>query len=245
MKLEAKTALITGGARRLGRCMGLALARAGAHVVVHYHRSREDAEATVEAIRAAGVNAWLLAADLADPVAAAGCVGRASELAGPIDILVNNASVFEPSRLLSLTGDDLLGNVRLHALAPLELARAFAAQQREGAILNLLDARIAGTDPEHAAYHLSKQMLYALTRSLALELAPSVRVNGIAPGLVLAPEGEDTAYLEARAHSLPLRRHGTPDDVADAALYLLRSDFVTGQVIFVDGGYHVRGPNHV
>ncbi|HNR34300.1 MAG TPA: SDR family oxidoreductase, partial [Candidatus Hydrogenedentes bacterium] len=131
--------------------------------------------------------------------------------------------------------------VNLNALAPFLLGRCLAAQKRPGGIVNLLDARIADYDREHASYHLSKRLLFTLTRMMAVEFAPCVRVNGIAPGLILPPEGKDESYLAQLAATNPLNRYGSPDDVAEAVLYLLRSDFVTGQVIFVDGGRHMRG----
>ena len=107
--------------------------------------------------------------------------------------------------------------------------------------MNLLDSRITDYDREHAAYHLSKRMLFALTRMLALELAPRTIVNAVAPGLILPPEGKDEDYLRRMAHTVPLNRHGDAGDIEQAVLFLLRCEFVTGQVIFVDGGRHMEG----
>jgi len=123
----------------------------------------------------------------------------------------------------------------------LQLSRALAAQGRSGQVLNLLDCRILSYDAEHAAYHLSKRMLFSLTRMLALELAPRLRVNAVAPGLILPPPGRDEAYLQALARTNPLQRHGGAGDVVRAALFLMQSGFVTGQVIYVDGGHHMTG----
>ena len=239
--MAGKIALVTGAARRLGRAVALALANDGVSVIVHCSASAAEAEAVAREIRRRRARAWTLRADLADPAQAHDLLPRAAETAGPVDYLVNNASIFTPSRLRDFTRQELDANIRVNALAPLLLARAFAAQGREGAIVNFLDARIADYDREHAAYHLSKRMLYSLTKMMALEFAPLVRVNAVAPGLILPPPGKDESYLRRFVGSNPLRRIGTPEGVAAAVLFLLRSDFITGQVVYVDGGRHLRG----
>ncbi len=246
--LKNQTAIVTGAARRIGRAVAVALAREGVNVVVHYLSSPEDAERTALEARAHGVQAWTLPADLADPAQAEALVPRARELAGALDILVNNASIFPKNRLADFTAEDLAANMQVNAFAPLVLARAFAILERPSrdnrpgpSIINLLDSRITDYDEEHAAYHLSKRMLFALTRMMALEFAPVVRVNAVAPGAVLAPEGESEPYLEVMKSTNPLRRFGDAEGVTSATLFLLRSDFVTGQVIYVDGGRHLKG----
>ncbi len=247
--LRGRVALITGGAKRLGRAIALGLAREGVSCVLHYSHSEREAEETAGEIRAigaasagAGARAWTLAARLEDPGEAAALFPRALEAAGePVDILINNASIFPKDRLDEVTLERAAENLQVNALAPLALARAFAAQKRPGHILNLLDSRIADYDREHVSYHLSKRALFALTRMMALEFAPLVAVNALAPGLILPPPGETEDYLRALAHTNPLRRVGSPAGVVDAALFLLRSDFITGQVIFLDGGRFLRG----
>jgi len=239
--IQGKTALVTGAAKRLGRHAALALAQRGAHVVVHYRESQAEAEATAAELAALGVKAHTVCADLADPDGASKLVPRAQDAAGPIDILVNNASCFGPSALTDLALADLVHNVQINAMAPLQLARAFAAQQRPGSIVNLLDTRMLDYDRQHAAYHLSKRMLADLTRMMALEFAPRLRVNAIAPGLVLPVPGQDDAFLERMAATNPLQAVGEPQDVARAMVYLLESPFVTGEILFVDGGYHMEG----
>jgi len=239
--LAGRTALVTGAAKRLGRATALALAREGADVVVHYGRSGAEAEAAAEEIRRLGRRAWTVRADLSDPAQAAGLVAGACEQAGPLDILVNSASIFPDGRLTDVSAEELALNVQVNAMAPLALGRAFAAQGRRGDIVNFLDARITDYDRDHAAYHLSKRMLADLTRMMALEFAPAVTVNAVAPGLILPPAGEDESYLDRLASTNPLGRHGDAEDVTRAVLFLLASDFVTGQVIFVDGGRHMRG----
>lgn len=240
--LRGQVALVTGAGKRLGRAVATALACEGAAVIVHYRSSRDEATELAEELKASGVGAWPLEADLAGPAAATNLIGRARELAGrPIGILINAASSFTPSGVMDFTTQDLAANVQLNALSPLLLSRGLAAQGLPGRIVNFLDARIVEYDEEHAAYHLSKRMLFSLTRMLALELAPLIRVNAVAPGLILPPPGQDESYLQAMARTVPLNRHGRPADVVRAVLFLLHSEFVTGQVIYVDGGRNLKG----
>lgn len=239
--LSGKSALVTGASRRIGRAVSLALAREGVNVVVHYGASRSDAESLVKEIRGMGPKADALQANLADLNQAKALFAHAEALVGPISIVVNNASVFPESSLTAFEPEDLYANVDVHALAPLLIVRALNAAGRSGAVLNFLDAMIADYDRKHAAYHLSKRMMYSLTRMMAVEFAPRLRVNAVAPGLILPPEGKDEGYLAALAHSNPLNAYGSVDDVVEASLFLLKSDFVTGQVIYVDGGRNLRG----
>ncbi len=166
---------------------------------------------------------------------------EAAAQTGSVDILVNNASIFEPDTVWNATEESVWKNLRIHALAPLLLARELAGQGRPAHVINLLDTRVTVYDREHASYHISKRVLLTLTRMLALELAPNVAVNAIAPGLILPPAGEEEGYLAKLAHTNPLKRYGGPADVVDAVLFLLGSRFITGQIIYVDGGYHMRG----
>ena len=239
--LAGKTALVTGAAKRIGRATALALASEGAHVVVHYRSSGKEAEQVASTIRKRGVEAWTIQADLADRHAAEALLAGAREGAGPIDILVNSASVFPTGTLADMTIEDIALNMQVNAIAPFIIARCFAAQGREGSVVNLLDTRIVDYDAAHTAYHMSKRMLFTLTRMMALEFAPSVRVNAVAPGLILPPPGKDDAFGERMTSRTPLQRVGDIEDVTDATLFLLRSEFVTGQVIFVDGGFHMKG----
>jgi pteridine reductase len=239
--IGGKISLVTGGAKRIGRAIALALARQGTHVVIHYHTSQHEAESAAAEVRAYGVQAWTVQADLSDLAQVETVIPTARELAGTLDILINSASIFPQNRLTDFTADDFLQNMYTNALAPLWLSRAFAQQATEGVIINLLDTRMLDYDREHAAYHLSKRTLYTLTKMLSLELAPHIRVNGVAPGLILPPPGKDETYLEQQKQTNPLHRIGSLDDITEAIVFLLRSDFITGQVIYVDGGRHVKG----
>lgn len=238
--LKGKTALVTGAAKRLGRACALSLAQAGANVVVHYHRSAAAADALCADLKRHGVDAWPLPGDLAQPAEAEGLLPRAIALAGPVHILVNNASIFDPSRLDDVSFEQLTQNAAVNAWAPFVLSRAFAAQGLPGRIVNFLDTRVDGYDWPHVAYILSKHLLAVLTRMTALAYAPDITVNAVAPGLVLPPPGEDDRYLDRLAGSVPLQRHGTEADIARTVMFLLSSDFITGEVIHVDGGVHLR-----
>jgi pteridine reductase len=241
---SGKRVLVTGGARRLGREVALALARLGANVAVHYNSSREPAVALCRELEALGVGAIPVEGDLADEAAVEHLFQDAWGGLGGLEFLVNNASVFPPGRLDEMEMSDLLHNIRVNAWAPFLLTRALWRKLRgtgmRGSVVNLLDTRLVGGDLAHSAYHLSKAMMGEMTKMMALEFAPELQVNGVAPGAVLPPEGLDAAYLEGLTASLPLRRRGFPADIAEATVYLLGASFVTGQVVFVDGGRHIR-----
>jgi len=239
--LAGKSALVTGAGKRIGRAVALALAEHGANVVVHFGASKDAAEDTAQTIRIMGREAWTVHADLADEAASRVMLQQAIALPDGLDILVNSASIFPESELKSFTYAELDESIRINAWAPMTLSRAFAAQKRRGHIVNFLDTRILDFDARHVAYHLSKRMLFSLTRMMAKDFAPDIQVNAVAPGLVLPPPGKDESYLESLKHTNPLNRYGSLEDITRAVLFLAGSDFVTGQVIYVDGGRHMDG----
>jgi len=246
--IRGKVALITGASRRIGRALAIALAEEGVHIVAHDHGTREaDTIKVCNEVVGCGAKSWRLSADLVKPEEYETLVARALQAAGSLDILINNASQFLPNTLMDVGFGDVTRHMHVNAWAPFVLSREFARLVDRGKIINLLDTRIIGYDRAHVAYILSKHMLTVLTRMCALEFAPDITVNGVAPGLILPPPGKDETYLDQMAQAVPLKRHGSPEDVADAAFYLLKSDFVTGQIIYVDGGRHLReeahGPN--
>ena len=233
--------LVTGGAERLGAAMARRFHAAGADVVVHYHRSQHAATEFTDALnRLRAGSASIVCADLNDVDALPGLAAAAVERHGRLDVLVNNASTFYPTPVGAITAtqfEDLIGtNLR----APLFLSQAAAPALRSahGLIINMVD--IHGRRPlrEHPVYSAAKAGLIMLTRSLARELGPEVRVNAIAPGPVLWPERELDAALKAEiVAKTALKRSGSPDDIARTALYLAtEAPYVTGQVIAVDGG---------
>jgi len=238
--VAGKTALITGASKRLGRATALALAGEGVNIVVHYRASAAAAEELAAELAARGVQAWPMAADLADLAGHDALIAQAREVAGSLDILINNASIFAPDTIAQVTFDAVLRNAQVNAWAPFALSRAFAGQVGRGKIVNLLDAKVKGHDPAHVSYILSKHLLAVLTRMTALEFAPDITVNAVAPALILPPAGKDYAYLDQLAARVPLKRHGDPQDIADAIVFLVKSAYITGQVIYVDGGWHLN-----
>ncbi|MDF7825275.1 SDR family oxidoreductase [Pontiellaceae bacterium B12227] len=228
MNLKGKRALVTGGAVRIGRAITEALQAAGAEVVVHYLSSAEEAEA----LSPFTVQGNLLSAD--------DCA-RMVEKAGPLDILVNNASLFTKDRLADGFPERVLREFQVNLFAPMELTRLFAVQAEEGAVINLLDRRIRANDTKALPYSITKKGLEELTKLSALELAPNIRVNAVAPGPILPPPGESGEDFAVRAGNVPLELFPTPGNIAEAALFLLKADYCTGQVIYVDGGQHLLG----
>jgi hypothetical protein len=238
--LSGKTALVTGGARRIGREICLSLARRGVNVVVHYQTSVLQAKNLCSEIRDLGVNAWSIAADFKKAESAETIVEKTLQRAGRLDMIVNNASVYTKSTLSGVIWPDLSLNMQVNAWAPLIIGREFKRLVGRGSIVNLLDSRICGGDPTHLGYIVSKRTLADLTAMMALEFAPKIAVNAVAPGLVLSPAGAGPAALKKLSANLPLERHGSPRDVAQAVVFLLQSSFITGQVIYVDGGRNIR-----
>jgi NAD(P)-dependent dehydrogenase (short-subunit alcohol dehydrogenase family) len=238
MDPAGRIAVVTGGAHRVGRALSIGLARAGADVVVHYNASADEASETVAAIEALGRRALAVAADLGDPAQIDRPLRAAAELGG-LDILVNSASLFEraPVEDIDAAAWDRVLDVNLRA--PFLLARAAAPLLRErapGLIVNIADLSAFQAWPSFAHHAVSKAGLVHLTRVLARALGPHIRVNAIAPGTVLPPEdfqGEDYAGGSDRR---VLHREGSPHDVVDALLYLVRAEFVTGQILIADGG---------
>lgn len=234
-----KTALVTGGAHRVGREITLALARAGANVAVNYYRSAAEAEKTAADAEALGVGAMAVRADVADWEQVKAMVSAAQTRFGGVDILVNSASRWEETPFPS---DDVapwrrVTDVLIHgsyhcanAVAPLMLAKG------QGAIVNIVDLSALEPWPGFTAHSVGKSALLALTRQLALELSPAVRVNAVAPGPVLPPADFDDEKIARIAEMTLLERWGTPADVTDAILYFIRAEYVTGELLAIDGG---------
>lgn len=241
--LAGSAALVTGGARRIGRTLCLALAREGATVVVHFGTSEGAAADTVLELEAFGGKAFKLPGDLADPDVAAELPARAAALAGrPLDILVNNASVFSQGSPADTTPEQWDLNQAVNLRAPWLLSRAFVEGMPvsgTGNIINLNDFRAVKPGADHFAYTISKAGLHGLTRSLALALAPAVRVNELALGAVLPPEVAPGDYIHTLKEQIPTKRFPSLDEVSHAMLFLLGNNGVTGQTIFVDGGRHL------
>jgi NAD(P)-dependent dehydrogenase (short-subunit alcohol dehydrogenase family) len=233
-------ALVTGGARRIGRAICLELAAAGFDVALHHRASDAEAAGTAREVEALGRRAVCLSGDLADIAATRTLVGRAAAVLGPLAVLVNNASVFVDDRLDSLTDESWAAHLDVNLRAPVLLAQAFAAQAPAGAsIINILDQRVLKPDPRFFSYGLSKSALWVATRTMAQALAPRIRVNGVGPGPTLPSVHQTDADFAAEAAATPLGQPGSPEAVARAVLWLVDAGQVTGQMIAVDGGQHL------
>ena len=240
-----KTALVTGGARRIGRTLCLALARAGFDVAVHYGQSADEANELVAELQSLGVRAHALSADLTDELATRMLIAQANDVLGTIGVLVNNASIFEYDALTQEAPLELVQfekHWRANTFAPLLLMQQFAQQfdeSQNGVVINILDQKLHNPNPDFLSYTLSKAALEHATTLAALALAPRVRVVGIAPGLSL-PSGEQNAADFAAAHSHTILNRGSnPDDVAQAMIYAIAAQSVTGTTLLVDGGQHL------
>jgi NAD(P)-dependent dehydrogenase (short-subunit alcohol dehydrogenase family) len=234
--MQGKTALITGAAKRLGRAIALSLADSGYNIIVHYRSSKKDAEKLCRELKNKKVTAWALKADLEDQRNVKDLIKRSVGLGNGLSVLVNNASIFPENTIDSVTLRDFNRSMLVNAWSPFILSRSFAASVKSGVIVNVLDARVPGHDPAHIAYIFSKHMLMVMTRICAGEFAPRIRVNGVSPGLILPPPGKDLSYLERLKTKVPLLRYGNPRDVADAVTFLASSTFITGEILYVDGG---------
>ncbi|MBN1994350.1 MAG: SDR family oxidoreductase [Anaerolineae bacterium] len=244
MDLTDKVALITGSAKRVGKTLALALAGQGCHLVVHYGNSAEVAQKTVAEIKALGRRAWAVSADLNNEAAVNTLVPFALQQAGRLDILINNASIFPPEDFLSADSATWDRNMMINLKAPFLLSQAFARalpKDRPGKIINLLDAIALRPQNHHFSYTISKVGLEGLTKAMAHALAKhNIQVNGIALGAILPNVNDDPATFERLAKRIPLNRTGSPEEVVKAMLYLLKDgDYVTGEIICVDGGRHL------
>jgi NAD(P)-dependent dehydrogenase (short-subunit alcohol dehydrogenase family) len=244
VKPAGRTALITGGAKRLGREIALTLAGRGMNIVLHYHTSGAAAAELAQRISRIGVKAHIVKGDLADISRTDELMNRAIKAAGKIDILINNAAIYGTDQFSDLLPADLETSLRVNALSPLLLARTFAVHARGamgGNIINLLDCRIRDYNSSCVSYSLSKKLLSYLTEMMAVEFAPQIRVNGVAPGIILPEPGKGSEYIEKLKLSNPLEKWGSSEDVTRTVLFLLDSNFITGQVIFIDGGRSLQG----
>ena len=233
-------ALVTGGARRIGRAIVLALAARGHDVAIHHRESVEDAEAVAEEVRALGRRAAVVSADLTDEAQVRALIPAAAAALGPISVLVNNASVFEDDRVGDLSRETWDLHLETNLRAPVVLAEAFAEQAPDGSsIVNLLDQRVLKPDPRFFSYALSRNGLWWATRTRAPALAPRIRVNGVGPGPTLASIHQSEAEFAAEQAAMPLGHGSSPEDIAQAVAYLVDARSVTGQMIAVDAGQHL------
>jgi NAD(P)-dependent dehydrogenase (short-subunit alcohol dehydrogenase family) len=236
---KAPAALVTGAAVRLGRELALALAREGHDIALHFGRSAEAAAATRAEVEALGVSCESFPQDLGAVEALDGLVARAHRAFPHLGLLVNSASAYGEGTITETTPALFDEQLAVNLRAPFFLIQAFARRCGRGHVVNVLDNKIAFNQYQYAAYLLAKKGLSELTQIAAMELAPRIRVNGIAPGVVLPASSRSAEYLAWRREGIPLRVTGDVAGVCEALLFLQRSGFVTGQVVFVDGGESV------
>lgn len=244
------TALVTGAGRRLGRAIALYLAGRGQDVAIHYHGSADGAEATAAEARAMGVRAQALRADLLDLDQAEALVARAAEALGPLDLLVNNASIFEYDNIGTASRDSWDRHMGSNLRAPLILTQAFARQapaadrstpepRARAQIINMIDQRVLKPTPEFITYSLAKAGLWWLTRTSAQALAPDIRVNAIGPGPTMQGVRQSEDHFSRQRAATILERGAGPEDICAAIGYLIEAASVTGQLLCVDGGQHL------
>ena len=236
-------ALVTGAGKRIGRAIALALAEDGYDVAVHYGASKTDADAVVAAIEAKGRRAEAFAADLAREAETQKLIGAVAKTLGPLTCLVNNASLFERDEALTVTRESWDAHFETNLRAPFVLMQEFARQLlagAEGSVVNILDERVWNLTPYFTSYTVSKAALWTLTQTMALALAPRIRVNGIGPGPTLPSPRQSDKQFRQQVDLLPLRRGTTPDEIARTVMFILESPAMTGQMIALDGGQHLN-----
>lgn len=237
-----RTALVTGAAKRIGRTIALDLAKTGWAVAVHYGHSRDEANATVDDIRKAGGKAVALQADLSVESETTSLMAQAIDALGPVGCLVNNASTFEHDDVASADRASWDAHIETNLRAPFvlvqEMARALSDAQ-DGVVVNMLDQRVWNLTPHFLSYTMSKSGLWTMTRTLALALAPRIRVNAIGPGPVLPNSRQTEDQFRRQYESLPLRRPVDPAEICNAVQFILSATSMTGQMIALDGGQHL------
>ncbi len=242
MNLRGRVALVTGAGHRVGRAIAVALGGRGMRVAVHYNAAAAGAQETVRQIRAAGGEGDVIAGDLTQTDAPAQLISAVVAMFGGLDVLVNSAAVMVRTPFGEVTPSGWDDIMALNQRAPFFLAQAAAPHLRaaRGAIVNIADLAAFETWPAYIPHGVSKASVVYMTRSLARVLAPEVRVAGIAPGTVLLPENWNPDDAERLRQTTPLERNGSPEDVSATVLFILDSDYLTGETIIVDGGRHVR-----
>jgi len=232
------TALITGGACRIGRAIALYLSSVGYTIALHYHSSQADAEKTATQIHKNAGECSLFRCDLTHEKNTRMLIGKIHKKHKDLNLLINNASIFLPSSFKK-NSCAILKNLQIHLIAPYILSQEFNTYCKKGEIINILDTHVSQNNTRYFDYLLSKKALLELTKMSAVALAPNIRVNGIAPGLILAPKNKGNDHLNRLAKHIPLKRKGNTEHITKSIQYLLDNSYVTGQILFNDGGEHL------
>ncbi len=234
-----KTVLITGAAQRIGRHIALELARLGYHIIVHYHTSKDEAFDLVNSIKKMGVKAMAVSANLLEEGSVHQIFPTIHEQFECVDILINNASTFTYDAIDTVTRESWDHHMEANLRAPFVLSQHFARQTQEGCIINILDQRVWNITPHYISYTLSKVGLWALTQSMALALAPQIRVNAIGPGPTLQNEWQSDEKFNQQCNLIPLKKAVSLKDISATVEFLIQNTSLTGQMIAVDGGQHL------
>jgi len=209
---------------------------------MHYCSSTDkDVDDALTDIKVPGVETWKFHSDFSNIDNVDNFFEKIQSSVGTVDFLINNASVFSPSKIKTLSIQELNHTLAINSIAPFKLSQHMAKQKRKGSIINILDSRVKRYDMNYAAYQLSKNMLYQMTEMMAVEFAPQIRVNGIAPGIILPPDGKDESHIRKLIHRNLFNRSGKLSDITDTVLFLLSNTFITGEVLFIDGGQNLKG----
>jgi pteridine reductase len=247
----SKAALITGAAKRIGKDIALSLAEMGYDIALHYNQSQSEANKVAELIRQKGVKCELFQCELSDMKQVHALIPSVLKVFPQLYLLINSASIYEKINLLNSTEENYDRLMNINFKAPFMLCRDFAQfSKKAGNIINILDAKIYKNQTEFFLYLLSKRMLAGFTELLALELAPNIRVNGIAPGTILPPNitsnvkqpqdpSSEGKFSENLLNSIPLKKYGNTTYIIQSVLFLLNNEYVTGQILFADGGLHL------
>ncbi len=240
--VTSRTVLITGAGRRIGRSLAEDLGAAGWSVAVHYNTSADDARAVADSITKSGGKAEIFGAELSDPAQVSSLISKVCDALGPVGCLINNASIFERDDVRSATLASWDAHMNINLRAPFLLSQGFAAQVPEnasGAIINIVDERVWNLTPYFTSYTVSKAGLWTLTQTMAMALAPGIRVNAIGPGPTLPSVHQSQAEFDEQCASMPLKRGTTSEEICAAARFILSSPAMTGQMIALDGGQHL------
>ena len=232
-------ALVTGGAVRIGRAMALFLARSGFDIALHYHRSEKAAKEVEHQINELGATCRLFQADLSRQDSLLGLIPQVKKTFSTLRLLINNAAIFEKARLVETEPELFDRHVALNFKAPFFLARDFARCVEQGQIINIVDQRIDSHRGDYFAYSLTKKSLAEMTKMAAAELGPHIRVNAIAPGFILPPADPADQDCERLLEKIPLKRQGSSDTICQSVKFFIDNDYVTGQILFADGGEHL------
>lgn len=238
-KTSQHAALVTGAAVRIGKGLALKLAELGFSVALHYNHSDKDVREVARLIKKKGGRCEIFQCDLADAEETKLLIGRVRERFPKLNLLINNASIFEKSDLTTASLDSLRQHFVINFDAPYILTCAFAEECKAGQIINILDTNVVKNKSTYATYLLSKKALAELTKLSAVLLGPKIRVNAIAPGLILPPPNGTNAYLLKRAQEIPLKRKGDMATITQCLQFLVENHYLTGQILFNDGGEHL------